>query len=101
MSGPVLDPRYWYRSGSSWFQNQGPKGWFRWFPPKGGGTRNQLNRPLRSETRYRNQFAHSTPMPRPAQMPRPELPRTPGASHGLFQRDLTSPLTVACPGGAR
>ena len=28
-------------------------------------------------------------------------PRAPGASPGLFQRDLTSPPTAACPGGAR
>lgn len=88
MSGPAPHPRYWFRSGSGWFQNQGPKGWFCWFPPKGGGTRNQLNRPLRSETRYRNQLAHGTPPLRPGQMPRPELPRALGARQGLFQRDL-------------
>jgi hypothetical protein len=34
-------------------------------------------------------------------LPRPESPRAPGASLGLFQRDLTSPPTAACPGGAR
>ena len=33
--------------------------------------------------------AHSTPLPRPGQLPRQELRRAPGASRGLFQRDLT------------
>jgi hypothetical protein len=32
--------------------------------------------------------------------PRHVLPRAPGASHGLFQRELTSPPTAAFRGGA-
>ena len=46
-------------------------------------------------------LALSTPPPQPGQMPRSELPRAPGASHGPFQRDPNSPPTAACPGGVR
>lgn len=45
--------------------------------------------------------ACGAPAARPGQMTRSVLPRTPGAIHGLFQRDLTSPRIATYLGGAR